>query len=326
MKKSGNILFVIIVVYILAAGFWWSYLLNSKNREVLDAQIQKLEILQKINGENLLKIAEEKKSVLARFNRQRWMIIGEGAVFMIILLIGLWRIYRIRQKELALALQQQNFLLSITHELKSPLASVQLVLETIQKRQLTAEQLQKLSINGLKENDRLHRLVQDLLLAARVEGGYEYVFERLDLDLILRECVGWAMPKYAGPINFESSGDIVLKAADKTTLSTAFSNLIENAVKYSETNAPINIKAYRKKHQIFVEIADFGPGILKLEREKIFNKFYRIGSEHIRKTKGTGLGLYIVKKVIEAHNGSISVKENQPNGAIFTATFNEEAV
>jgi signal transduction histidine kinase len=325
MKKSGNILFVIIVVYILAAGFWWSYLLNSKNREVLDAQIQKLEILQKTNGEDLLKIAKEKKSVLARFNRQRWMIIGEGAVFMIILLIGLWRIYRIRQKELALALQQQNFLLSITHELKSPLASVQLVLETIQKRQLTAEQLQKLSINGLKENDRLHRLVQDLLLAARVEGGYEYVFERLDLDLILRECVGWAMPKYGGPINFESSGDIVLKAADKTTLSTAFSNLIENAVKYSETNAPINIKAYRKKHQIFVEIADFGPGIVKSEREKIFNKFYRIGSEHIRKTKGTGLGLYIVKKVIEAHNGSISVKENQPNGAIFTATFNEEA-
>jgi signal transduction histidine kinase len=324
MKKSGNILFAVIVVYILAAGFWWSYLLHSKNKEVIDAQLQKLEILQKTAESNIDKINEERKAVLSRFNRQRWMIIGEGAVFMIILLIGLWRIYRIRQKELALALQQQNFLLSITHELKSPLASVQLVLETIQKRQLTTEQLQKLSSNGLKENERLHRLVQDLLLAARVEGGYEYVFEELDLNSLLKECVGWVIPKYSGKINLETSEDVLLFAADKNTLSAAFSNLIENAVKYSEGNEPINVKAYRKKHQIFVEIADFGPGIPKSEREKIFNKFYRIGSEYTRKTKGTGLGLYIVKKVIEAHGGAITLKDNQPKGTVFTVVLGND--
>lgn len=155
MKKSGNILFILIVLYILAAGLWWSYLLHAKNKEVLDAQLQKLEISKKTASADTVKIEAEEIAVLQRFSRQRWMIIGEGAVFMILLLVGLWRIYRIRQKELALALQQQNFLLSITHELKSPLASVQLVLETIQKRQLNAEQLQKLSSSGLKENDRL---------------------------------------------------------------------------------------------------------------------------------------------------------------------------
>lgn len=324
MKKSGNILFTLIVIYILAAGFWWSYLLHAKNREVLQAQLEKLEIIESSKVENGIKLVAEKKALLARFSRQRWMIIGEGAVFMVLLLLGLWRIYRIRQKELALALQQQNFLLSITHELKSPLASVQLVLETIQKRQLNQEQLQKLSTNGLKENDRLHRLVQDLLLAARVEGGYEYVFEELDLNELLTETISWARPKYSGKINFDTEEGLYLNKADRSTLSTAFSNLIENAIKYSEDGESIQVKASKKKQQIVIEIADFGSGIPKSEREKIFNKFYRIGSEHTRKTKGTGLGLYIVKKVIEAHGGTISLKDNQPKGTVFTVVLSNE--
>jgi len=252
------------------------------------------------------------------------MIIGEGAVFMLLLLIGLWRIYRIRQKELALALQQQNFLLSITHELKSPLASVQLVLETIQKRQLTTDQLQKLSNSGLKENERLHRLVQDLLLAARVEGGYEYVFEAVNLNELLNETIAWAKPKFNGAINLKNQEELFLSKADKPTLSTAFSNLIENAIKYSGESGNIEVAAFSKKQQIFVEIADSGLGIPKNEREKIFEKFYRIGNEHTRITKGTGLGLYIVKKVLEAHNGSISIRDNQPKGTVFTVVLNNE--
>ena len=324
MKKSGNILFVLIVVYILAAGFWWSYLLHTKNKEVLDAQLKRLELIQSSVFEDQDSVIKEKVAVLQRFNRQRWMIIGEGAVFMILLLVGLWRIYRIRQKELALALQQQNFLLSITHELKSPIASIQLVLETIQKRQLSIDQLQKLSNSGLKENERLHRLVQDLLLAARVEGGYEYVFEEVNLSELLAETIVWAKPKFSGEICFKTEEDLFLSKADKNTLLTAFSNLIENAIKYSDEKGKIEITAYRKKHQILVEIADTGPGIPKSEREKIFEKFYRIGNEHTRKTKGTGLGLYIVKKVIEAHGGTISLKDNQPKGTVFTVILGDE--
>jgi signal transduction histidine kinase len=324
MKNSGNILFALIVVYILSAGFWWSYLLNSKNKEVLDAQLQRLALTQSSELKDKDNISKEKEAVLQRFKRQRWMIIGEGAVFMTLLLVGLWRIYRIRQKELALALQQQNFLLSITHELKSPLASIQLVLETIQKRQLTSDQLQKLSNSGLKENDRLHRLVQDLLLAARVEGGYEFVFEELNLNELLSETITWARPKFSGEIDFKADENLFLNKADKNTLSTAFSNLIENAIKYSREDGKIAINAYRKKHQILIDISDTGLGIPKAEREKIFEKFYRIGDEHTRKTKGTGLGLYIVKKVIEAHGGTISLKDNQQKGTVFTVMLSKE--
>ena len=146
------------------AGSWWYFLLHSKNKEVKEAEIKIILCNLKIKEKESLGSNAEYQAVLDRYRRQEWMILGEGSVFIIILLIGLWRIYRIRQKELALATQQQNFLLSITHELKSPIASVQLILETIQKRQLSTEQLQKLSSNGLKDNDRLHKLVHDLLL------------------------------------------------------------------------------------------------------------------------------------------------------------------
>jgi signal transduction histidine kinase len=319
MKKSGNILFYLIIIYILAAGSWWSYLLHSKNLEVKNAQLEKIRYKLKLEGVADIEGNSEMKTVLNRYKRQRWMIIGEGSVFMLILLVGLWRIYRIRQKELAIALQQQNFLLSITHELKSPIASVQLVLETIQKRQLTAEQLQKLSTNGLKDNDRLHKLVQDLLLAARVEGGYEYSFSEVHMNELLEECIAWIRPKYSGKIIFEpAENEIILAKGERSTLSTAFSNLLENAVKYAENSEKINVKLYKKKDQVAVEIIDEGVGIQKSERNKIFNKFYRIGNEDTRKTIGTGLGLYIVKKVIEAHNGTVTVKDNQPKGTVFS--------
>lgn len=319
MKKSGNILFYLIIIYILAAGSWWSYLLHSKNQEVKNAQLEKIRYKLKLERVADIEDSSEMKTVLNRYKRQRWMIIGEGSVFMLILLFGLWRIYRIRQKELALALQQQNFLLSITHELKSPIASVQLVLETIQKRQLTNEQLQKLSTNGLKDNDRLHKLVQDLLLAARVEGGYEYSFSEVHMNELLVECIAWIRPKYSGKIIFEPAENVIILAkGERSTLATAFSNLLENAVKYAENSEKINVKLYKKKDQVAVEIIDEGVGIPKSERNKIFNKFYRIGNEDTRKTIGTGLGLYIVKKVIEAHNGTVTVKDNQPKGTVFS--------
>ncbi len=321
MKSSGNIFFYAIILYILAAGSWWSYLLHSKNSEIKKVQLEKIK-LEYASGDLSIEKTEAYQQILNRYDRQRWMINGEAAVFMLILLFGLWRIYRIRQKELALALQQQNFLLSITHELKSPLASIQLVLETIHKRTLTEEQLKKLSNNGLKENDRLHRLVQDLLLAARVEGGYQYSFDKVDLKSLLLDTLDSVKAKYKGKIIFNCANDeVILLKAEYSTLTTAFSNLLENAIKYSSDSGNINVNLFQKNDNITIEIADEGIGIPKSEREKIFNKFYRIGNEYTRNTKGTGLGLYIVKKVIQAHGGNISVKDNQPKGTVFSVTF-----
>ena len=318
MKKSKNIIFYLIIFYILIAGIWWSYLLSNKNLEVKKAQIENIKIKYPDKSMDELVKLIEYQQVINRFQRQRWMIIGEGSVFMFLLLLGLWRIYNIRQKEIQLALQQQNFLLSITHELKSPIASVQLILETLKKRQLSQDQIQMLTNNALKDNDRLNKLVQDLLLAARMEGGYQYVFVELDILEVLKECIEWNKLKFKGNINLKLEGnDFFIKKGDRSTLLSVFSNLLENAIKYSESSDQIDINLSSTNNNIKVEVIDYGKGIPKSERDKIFDKFYRIGDEETRTAKGTGLGLYIVKKIIESHNGTIVVKENKLKGTNF---------
>lgn len=322
MKKSAEIVFYVVLLYILVAGGWWSYLLHSKNWEAMEAKLENIELKLEAAGEQNVRQHPKYIEVSEHFARQRWMITGESAVFMFLLMLGMWRIFKINQKQMALANQQQNFLLSITHELKSPIASVQLVLETLQKHQLKPEQIHKLTSNALVENDRLHKLVQDLLLAARVEGGYEYSFETINMRELVEECISWLGSRYQGKIEFNSpKEEVELQKGDYSTLSSAIFNLLDNAVKYAPESPNIEIKLYQRQQQCVLEIKDQGKGIPKVDRQKIFNKFYRLGQENTRKTKGTGLGLYIVKKVVEAHNGQIQIKENQPNGSVFILSF-----
>ena len=120
--------------------------------------------------------------------KKKWMIFSESAVLLILALFGIWRIAKSRQRELALANQQRNFLLSITHELKSPIATIKLTLDTFKTRQLNKEQSDMLTVNALADTDRLNKLVEDLLLAARVDGGYQYNFEEVNLIEIIEEC------------------------------------------------------------------------------------------------------------------------------------------
>ena len=223
-----------------------------------------------------------------------------------------------------MARQQQNFLLSITHELKSPLAVIQLTLDTFSKRQLTEEQRQMLTKNGLSETERLKKLVEDLLLAARVDGGYQYSFEPTDLVALARQCIQIAAPKYKGQIDFEQEMDqATIQHGDPKTLSFMLLNILENAVKYAKDTSQIVVRllSNTEKNAYCIEVADFGQGIPKLEREQIFDKFYRIGNEDTRQTKGTGLGLFIAKEIVKAHRGNIFVRSNQPQGSVFTITL-----
>ena len=128
--------------------------------------------------------------------------------------------------------------------------------------------------------------------------------------------------KYSGEIVLETEKNDYLIMADNLTIQTMISNLIENAVKYAAQTAKILIKISSKNDKkLLIEICDWGAGIAKSETTNIFNKFYRIGNEHTRQQQGTGLGLYIVKKVVEAHKGSIEVRNNLPQGNIFAITL-----
>lgn len=324
--KAADILFYLVITYVMVAGGWWSYLLYVKNSDALAAKKEVLWLQMKEQGltDRQVYLESAEYTYLAeQYDRQKWMIFGESSVLLIFIVLGIWRIAKSRQKELALAEQQRNFLLSITHELKSPIAVIKLTLDTFKKRTLTPEQSNMLTNNALADTERLNKLVEDLLLAARVDGGYQYTFETLDLSLLIQKCIQIASPKYSGVIEFDNKVEnSMLKKGDQSTLSSVFLNIIENAIKYAPNTSQIIVTLMQsKEHTYCIEIADFGQGISKLERENIFEKFYRIGNEDTRKTKGTGLGLYIVKQIVKAHKGTVTIKSNQPTGSIFHVTL-----
>jgi signal transduction histidine kinase len=314
MKKTGDIIFYLVLSYILVAGCWWSFLLYSKNEE---ARKLSIELAQQQQPDSIgLKSKLNKK-----FDRQQWMILGEGFVLMSLLIFGLIRVNQMRRKELRLALQQRNFLLSITHELKSPITSVQLAFETLLKRDLEKNQRDKLIHKALQDNQRLHGLVQDLLYAAKAEEKLVLESVRVDLSKLMFEVIQSFTLAEGQKLVFDDSRETFFTKADPKALFMVFRNLIDNAFKYAGKESFVQIRIKKLNQEIHIEVEDNGPGISEIEKSKIFDKFYRVGNEDVRKFKGAGLGLYIVKKIMEAHKAEIIVKSELEKGSVFLLKF-----
>lgn len=324
-----SILTYVILFYMLLAFVWWSVLLYTKNR---DAYLAKVELLQiGMAAEGLIRNREEFvqserfQELNARYQRQEYMIIGESIFLILSLLAGMYLIYRAYLRELRASRQQRNFLLSITHELKSPIASIRLILETLQRRQLTPEQSQKLSDNALQETDRLTNLVEDLLLSAKLESAYEPNLTAVDLSEMLRDLIRKLEIRHPeATFIVEEKDHIPAIQADRQGLVSVFLNLLENAVKYSPSPAHITVSLdWDQADRLCIRIADHGYGIPNGEKKRVFQKFYRIGNEDTRQTKGTGLGLYIVSEIVKAHGGDIQIRDNEGGGAVFEIALPE---
>ena len=294
--KKPIIIFTALLSYIVLQSIWW--LRNTWN------------LYQEIYGGEVLQ-------------RKLYMLIGEGVVFLIILGLGFFVIYRAIKKEMALSSQQKNFLMAITHELKTPIASIKLLLQTISSRKLEQQQIQDLSKKAIDDADRLNQLVENILIATKID-------ERLYLlnkeEISLKELIENIIEKNKN--GFLKSMDIILRYpegtnalyinADVSGMISIVTNLLENASKYSEVGSEIKIDLAEENNSIVLSISDAGEGIPDEEKENIFMKFYRIGNENTRKKKGTGLGLFIVKNLVLLHNGTIEVKNNFPEGTLFT--------
>ena len=320
-----------VIAYMLLAFTWWSVLLFTKNRDAFDAKKEFLQLVLFAKEESQtieeFHLSPEYLALEKSYKRQEYMILGEAVVFVISLVIGIWLINRGYNKEVMAAQQRRNFLLSITHELKSPIASIRLVLETFRKRKLKPEQVEKLSSSGLKEAERLNTLVTDLLLSAKLETAYAPYMEEINLALLVEDLSTKIQEKNPrATIRYIQKGAIPLTIGDKPGLTSVILNLLENAVKYSADQPIIEARIWSVQEQIHLEIADHGIGISDKEKKNIFEKFYRVGSENTRKTKGTGLGLYIVKEIVKTHDGDIQVLDNQPKGTIFKITLPIKAV
>ena len=255
------------------------------------------------------------------------MILGEGAVFIFIFIIGIYYMHKAIKGERKLHTQQKNFLLSVTHELKSPLASIKLYLETILKRDLDPAQQNSFLKNSLKDIERLDDLVENMLIATKIENqSYTFPKEQLNFSQLVNSV--------AERLQLHTCNSEVIKVSvqpfiflhgDKFALTSVVTNLIENAVKYSPPCEEVKVTLKQKGDQIYFIVADLGIGINDQEKSRIFEKFYRVGSEETRKTKGTGLGLFIVKQVLDKHQALIKVRNNNPSGTIFEVIFNANA-
>lgn len=252
------------------------------------------------------------------------MVMGEGSVFLFLLCIGAYFLHQSIKKEERLREQQQNFLLSVTHELKSPLAAIKLSIQTIIKRDLDKARQTSLLTNSLKDIERLDDLVENMLLATKIENrSYSFPKEEFDLSELVTKITDRLQVHSCG---CEQLITPVIKPGikvmgDQFALSSVVTNLVENAVKYSGPCADVAVELTEKDGHPFLRVSDKGPGIPDAEKMLIFDKFYRVGDENVRKSKGTGLGLFIVKEVLQSHDADISVKDNVPQGAIFEITF-----
>lgn len=312
LRFSSNFL----IGYMLLAFCWWAVLLWRNNDRQFELQV---EILRYKHPEiTQIEVSEEYKTLLAKHNRYGMMVAAEGLFFSGCLLAGFMVVRRSVKKEVHMTRQRRNFLLSITHELKSPIASIRLVLETLAKRDLNREQTLKMTAGALKDATRLQNLVQDLLLAARLEDSWRPLPEPLHLNVLVDECADALKLRFPqANIQNNVTSDLPLLKADKQGITSVLVNLLENALKYSPEGALVTVSAMPAANKLAIEIADRGQGIPIDERASVFTKFYRLGNEETRQTTGTGLGLYIVQQVIQAHGGLIRIADNPGGGTIF---------
>jgi signal transduction histidine kinase len=253
------------------------------------------------------------------------MVLSEGLTFAIVFAFGAVSLHKSVNRQQKLHEQKKNFLLSVTHELKSPLASIKLLLQTIQKRDLTKAQILDFINKSLLDIERLDDMVENMLLASKIENSsYTFPKANFNLSVLVDSIVNrLQLTKCDGNqqiINAEIESKIEI-TGDKFALTSVVTNLIENAVKYSGPCETVDVKLFSKEGRIHLQVADHGIGIADNEKSRIFDKFYRVGSEDTRNTKGTGLGLFIVKQVLDKHEASIRVKDNRPGGSIFEVVF-----
>lgn len=324
MKRKLPILSYAIIAYMLLAFGWWTVLLYNTTEDLHMAKLNRLgyqlAVQQQIERPEDFPKTELYREEKARYDRQQTMVLYEAVILALTILWSAYFLYKSLRKQIEASEQQRNFLLSITHELKSPLAGIRLILETFQKRrELPSAMQEKLSTNALAETDRLTALVNDLLLSAKLENVYQINEEEIDLGQIIQEAAERVAQKYKEAkvhVDIEPGLEPVL--GDRMGLTSVAVNLLENAAKYSPTNAVIHTSLQRGGGSELVwEVADNGIGIPDHEKGKVFDKFYRVGSEDTRTTKGTGLGLFIVRQLVEKHGGLLELMDNEPRGTKF---------
>lgn len=317
--KRVTIIYWLLLFYIMAALVWWFISLEKQNDEISRLRQEVAQLQQR---QAPFSDTSTIPQIQSESNRNHAKYIGEGIAFLILLILGAFFVYRSVRRQFNMQEQQQNFMMAVTHELKTPISVARLNLETLKKYTLDPEKQKKLIRNALDETARLNFLTNNILIASQLEGGrYESSKEELDLSALLKDCIQDFRNRFPDRIfhdEIEPDADI---KGDPLLLQILVNNLVENAIKYSPRESAVSARLKKFRSGIELCIIDEGPGIPDAEKKKIFSRFYRIGNEATRKKQGTGLGLYLCNIIARDHNADISVTNNEPAGSNFAVIF-----
>ncbi len=298
--------------YILAALIFWFLALNSQTKKIYDFRMQSVSANDPRRPEKEREIESLKDRKIAQYG-------AESATMLLLILAGAIFIFRLIRKQFRQSHQLQNFMIAITHELKTPIAVTRLNLETIQMRKLNENQKDQLIRSTIQEANRLNTLCDNMLLTSQIDsGGYTLTNERFDLGILVNDSVvdfTNRFPNRTIDVNVEDENIIT---SDKLLLQLVINNLLDNALKYSGKDNVVLIKVFQNNRKIFLQVIDEGQGIDAGEKGKIFDKYFRGANTQ---AKGTGLGLYLTKEIVKQHHGTIHVKNNYPRGSVFEIQF-----
>ena len=317
-KKLRSIFFLywFLLAYILAALVWWFIALDRQNKQMAQYEIQQLN-----QTDNSYQASADKIKSLHK--RKTAQYAGEGVIFFLLIVMGAVFVYRAVRRQLKNSQEQEHFMMALTHELKTPISVAKLNLETLQKRKLDEQQQQRLLQITLQETNRLNALCNNMLLSSQIEaGGYRITDEETNFSELVNTCVQDFTTRFPQHIIGSSIKAELFIQGDRLLLQMLVNNLVDNAIKYSPKELPITVSLHEGNNKIILQVKDQGKGISNDEKLKVFTKFYRVGNPATKAAKGTGLGLYLSKKIVTQHNANISVTDNTPSGAIFMVIFN----
>lgn len=301
VTRGPLLLFIAILLIAMAQITWWLFLLvrdSDPRQPPLDAEARQRRII---------------------------MVATEGTAFAVAMTAGAWLIYRSLRAEERLRAAEANFLAAVTHELKSPLASLRLHAESLELRSADPSLVQTYSSRMLIDLDRMERLVENLLAAGRAQSGLlDFKPVDLDISMELQQYIERAEPLLSER-GFELITNIeagLRASVDKGAFRSIVENLLDNAMKYSAPPSAISLTLRRDAGFVAFEVRDRGVGLDPSEASRVFDIFYRAGDERVRTTKGTGLGLYLVREIATAHGGGVAVESaGRGAGALFRVTF-----
>lgn len=310
-SRAALIWFCILVVVAVAQTTWWVAFMAILVDEKVDIAVE-------------LGASEAIVASIQDQEIHRQVMVGlEGLFLLTLILIGAWLIYRSLVASEKLKFHQQNFLLAVTHELKTPLASMKLSLDTLQSDKIPADKKAAIIPRAKEDIRRLEKIIDNVLQAGRFERSSEpLVLAPTDVAKLLnREVDQIAKIHTERPLTIKREIETpVMIEADAPALARVFDAILENALKYHDNrDIELHVALQRTASKVVIRMSDRGTGLSTEDCDAIFDRFYRVGNEMTRRTPGTGLGLYLAREIVKAHRGRIvASSEGLGKGTTFT--------